>query len=88
MNKLLFLDAISWLSNNRIASSLTRHVLVDIDDVFVGKNRFQTVDVRALIDSQTRLSAMVPGFTYNLGFSGGEFTSEYDKKKLESICTF
>lgn len=73
VNKLLLLDAISWLSNHRIATSLTRHVLVDIDDVFVGKNRFQPDDVRALVESQTRLAAMVPGFTYNLGFSGGEF---------------
>jgi heparan sulfate N-deacetylase/N-sulfotransferase NDST2 len=40
--------------------------------VFVGKNRFQTSDVQALIESQKKLSQMIPGFRYNLGFSGGK----------------
>eukprot|EP00095_Tigriopus_kingsejongensis_P012066 maker-scaffold60_size442463-snap-gene-0.29 protein:Tk12066 transcript:maker-scaffold60_size442463-snap-gene-0.29-mRNA-1 annotation:"heparan sulfate n-deacetylase n-sulfotransferase" len=73
VNILLFLDSLSWLSQNRISISLTRYVLVDIDDIFVGKNRLYPDDVHALIESQTRIRKMVPGFTYNLGFSGGYF---------------
>ncbi|TRY79158.1 hypothetical protein TCAL_07047 [Tigriopus californicus] len=73
VNVLLFLDSLSWLSQNRIAISLTRHILVDIDDIFVGRNRLYPDDVRALIDSQKRIRELVPGFTYNLGFSGGYF---------------
>lgn len=71
VNKLLFLDSLSWLSEGRIAVPLTRYILVDIDDVFVGKNRLLPDDVAALLESQKRLEAMVPGFKYNLGFSGG-----------------
>ena len=73
INRLLFLDALSWVSKGRIAVPLTRYILVDIDDVFVGKNRFLPEDVNALIESQDRLQELVPGFKYNLGFSGGYF---------------
>lgn len=73
INRMLFLDALSWVSGGRIAFSLTRYILVDIDDVFVGKNRFHPEDVNALVKSQGRLREMVPGFRYNLGFSGGQF---------------
>ena len=75
MNKLLFLDSLSWLSRGRIAISLVRYILVDIDDVFVGKNRMLPEDVLALVQSQERLAEMVPGFKYNLGFSGGMLDS-------------
>lgn len=50
-----------------------RYILVDIDDVFVGKKRFLPDDVQALLESQKRLATMVDGFKYNLGFSGGYF---------------
>ncbi len=46
---------------------------MDVDDVFVGKNRFLPSDVDALIESQERLQQRVPGFKYNLGFSGGYY---------------
>ena len=73
INRLLFLDALSWVSRGRIAVPLTRYIMVDIDDVFVGKNRFLPEDVSALIKSQDHLQESVPGFRYNLGFSGGYF---------------
>ena len=73
INRMLFLDALSWVSGGRISVPLTRYILVDIDDVFVGENRFLPEDVSALIKSQERLREIVPGFTYNLGFSGGYF---------------
>ena len=73
INKLLFLDALSWVSRGRITVPLTRYILVDIDDVLVGTNRFHPEDVNALISSQDRLQEFVPGFKYNLGFSGGLF---------------
>ena len=38
INRLLFLDALSWVSRGRIAVPLTRYIMVDIDDLFVGKN--------------------------------------------------
>lgn len=72
VSKLLFLDALSWVSLKRIAIPLTRYILVDIDDIFVGKHRMLPADVDALVQSQERLSRLVPGFRYNLGFSGGE----------------
>jgi heparan sulfate N-deacetylase/N-sulfotransferase NDST2 len=44
-------------------------------------------DVKALVDSQKRLQAMIPGFRYNLGFSGGVFkTGNYDEQVPETFC--
>ncbi len=81
IHKLLFLDAISWLSQGSIKISLTRYVQIDIDDIFVGKNRLLSSDVQALLDSQKRIQKMVPGFKYNLGFSGGVFkTGNYEEQ--------
>lgn len=85
VNKLLFLDSLSWLSKGRIANSLVRYILVDIDDVFVGKNRMLPDDVRALVQSQERLAEMVPGFKYNLGFSGGKVLNMYNNQIRMSL---
>ena len=73
IHKLVFLDALQFLSGLRIDIPLTRHILVDIDDIFTGKNRLTKDDVQALLESQDNLAAMVPGFKYNLGFSGSTF---------------
>lgn len=49
----------------------SRYILIDIDDVFVGRHRFLPQDVEELLKSQQRLATLVDGFKYNLGFSGG-----------------
>ena len=49
LHKLLFTDALHFLSNGLITIPLTRYILVDIDDVFVGSNRLKPGDVEALI---------------------------------------
>ncbi len=56
-------------------------MLVDIDDVFVGKHRLLPEDVDTLLQSQQRLASLVPGFKYNLGFSGGFFLKEGSSKE-------
>jgi len=71
--KLLVLDALNYLSMGEISLPLTRYVLVDIDDIFVGVNRLQKSDVVALEQSQNELSEHISGFHYNLGFSGSYF---------------
>ena len=61
----------------------SKHVFfqIDIDDIFVGKNRLLPSDVDALLESQKRIQKMVPGFRYNLGFSGGVFkTGNYEEQ--------
>lgn len=73
--KLFLLDAMHYLSSGNISLPLTRYIMVDIDDVFVGVTRFTKDDVHALIESQERLDDLVPGFKYNLGFSGSTFGS-------------
>ncbi|CAH1793564.1 unnamed protein product [Owenia fusiformis] len=69
---LLFLDALSFLSHGKFSITLERNILIDIDDIFVGKvgTRMKPADVKALIDSQDRLRRSIPGFHFNLGFSG------------------
>ncbi|XP_041513779.1 bifunctional heparan sulfate N-deacetylase/N-sulfotransferase 3 isoform X1 [Microtus oregoni] len=72
LHKLIFIDAISFLSGKRLTVSLDRYILVDIDDIFVGKEgtRMNTNDVKALLDTQNLLRAQITNFTFNLGFSG------------------
>ncbi|ODM92934.1 Bifunctional heparan sulfate N-deacetylase/N-sulfotransferase [Orchesella cincta] len=75
LNKLLFLDGVSYLSRGRLSISLKRYVLIDIDDIFVGEKgtRLKSTDVEAILDTQERLRNLVPGFRFNLGFSGKYF---------------
>ena len=72
LSKLLLLDALSYLSHGRLAGDLERRILVDVDDIFVGRQgtRMKPADVEAMLASQERLRGMVPGFTFNLGFCG------------------
>jgi len=71
--RLLLLDSLHHLSGGRVSLPLTRYLLVDIDDIFVGTARLVASDVAALLESQGRLRSFIPGFTYNLGFSGKTF---------------
>lgn len=75
LHKLLFLDSLSYLSHGQLSISLTRKILIDIDDIFVGERgtRLKREDVKALLATQTRIAKMVPGFRFNLGFSGKYF---------------
>ncbi|XP_050008482.1 bifunctional heparan sulfate N-deacetylase/N-sulfotransferase 4 isoform X2 [Alexandromys fortis] len=72
LHKLIFIDAISFLSGKRLSLSLDRYILVDIDDIFVGKEgtRMNVKDVKALLETQNLLRTQVANFTFNLGFSG------------------
>lgn len=75
LHKLLFLDSLSYLSHGQLSISLNRMLLIDIDDIFVGEKgtRLKREDVKALLATQHRLLKMVPGFKFNLGFSGKYF---------------
>lgn len=75
LHRLLFLDCLSFLSHGHLSISLNRMILVDIDDIFVGEKgtRLQPDDVQALIATQKRIADIVPGFKFNLGFSGKYF---------------
>ncbi|XP_066488237.1 bifunctional heparan sulfate N-deacetylase/N-sulfotransferase 3 isoform X2 [Tiliqua scincoides] len=72
LHKLIFVDAVSFLTGKRLSLSLDRYILVDIDDIFVGKEgtRMKANDVQALLDTQNLLRAQITNFTFNLGFSG------------------
>ncbi|XP_023213545.1 bifunctional heparan sulfate N-deacetylase/N-sulfotransferase-like [Centruroides sculpturatus] len=47
LHKLLFLDAISYLSHGKLSLPLQRYLLIDIDDIFVGERstRMKPADV-------------------------------------------
>ncbi|XP_062992434.1 bifunctional heparan sulfate N-deacetylase/N-sulfotransferase 4 [Elgaria multicarinata webbii] len=72
LHKLIFIDAVSFLTGKRLTLSLDRYILVDIDDIFVGKEgtRMNVKDVKALLETQILLRTQVANFTFNLGFSG------------------
>nr|CAI5842620.1 unnamed protein product [Callosobruchus analis] len=96
LHRLLFLDSLSYLSHGQLSLSLERKFLVDIDDIFVGEmgTRMRPDDVKALIATQERLSSMVTGFKFNLGFSGKYYhhgNSEEDRGDdlvLENVDKF
>uniref|UniRef100_A0A8C7VU45 Bifunctional heparan sulfate N-deacetylase/N-sulfotransferase 1 n=1 Tax=Oncorhynchus mykiss TaxID=8022 RepID=A0A8C7VU45_ONCMY len=75
LHKLVFVDAVGFLTGKRLSLSLERHLLVDIDDIFVGKEgtRMKVDDVKALLETQRELRNHVPNFTFNLGYSGKFF---------------
>uniref|UniRef100_A0A2Y9D1L4 [heparan sulfate]-glucosamine N-sulfotransferase n=2 Tax=Cellia TaxID=44534 RepID=A0A2Y9D1L4_9DIPT len=75
LHRLLFLDSLSYLSHGQLSLNLERRILIDIDDIFVGEKgtRLKPDDVHALIATQNRIEEMVPGFRFNLGFSGKYF---------------
>ena len=82
----LFLDALWWTSKGKIQLSLTRYMMVDIDDIFTGKNRLRVNEVEAMRKSQQRISKMFDGlssFQYNLGFSGATFKKGPDLDNKE-----
>nr|XP_058908950.1 bifunctional heparan sulfate N-deacetylase/N-sulfotransferase 2 isoform X3 [Kogia breviceps] len=72
LHKLIFVDAVAYLTGKRLCLDLDRYILVDIDDIFVGKEgtRMKVADVEALLTTQNKLRTLVPNFTFNLGFSG------------------
>ncbi|XP_049670918.1 bifunctional heparan sulfate N-deacetylase/N-sulfotransferase 3 isoform X2 [Accipiter gentilis] len=88
--------AISALYATKLRLSLDRYILVDIDDIFVGKEgtRMNTNDVQALLDTQNLLRAQITNFTFNLGFSGKfyhtgtEEEDEGDDLLLRSVDEF
>ncbi|XP_069599864.1 bifunctional heparan sulfate N-deacetylase/N-sulfotransferase 4-like [Ranitomeya imitator] len=96
LHKLIFIDAISFLSGKKLSLSLDRYILVDIDDIFVGKEgtRMNVNDVKALLDTQKLLRTQVANFTFNLGFSGKFFHTgtikedEGDDLLLSSVDEF
>jgi len=51
LHRLLFLDSLSFLSHGKFSSSLERYILVDIDDIFVGKpgTRMKPEDVKVCL---------------------------------------
>uniref|UniRef100_A0AAY4BJQ7 Bifunctional heparan sulfate N-deacetylase/N-sulfotransferase 1 n=1 Tax=Denticeps clupeoides TaxID=299321 RepID=A0AAY4BJQ7_9TELE len=84
LHKLVLVDAVSFLTGKRLSLALDRYLLVDIDDIFVGKEgtRMKVSDVKALLETQNELRAHVPNFTFNLGFSGKFFHAGTDEEDL------
>ena len=78
--KLVFIDALHFLTRGEVSFPLTRYVLVDIDDIFVGAARLVPSDVHAMVKSQEEMTRLVTGFQYNLGFSGKYFKNGGDEE--------
>uniref|UniRef100_A0A8C4SDQ9 [heparan sulfate]-glucosamine N-sulfotransferase n=1 Tax=Erpetoichthys calabaricus TaxID=27687 RepID=A0A8C4SDQ9_ERPCA len=84
LHKLIFVDSIAYLTSKRLCLSLDRYLLVDIDDIFVGKEgtRMKVSDVESLLNAQNKLRNLVPNFTFNLGFSGKFYHTGTDDEDI------
>ncbi|KAK6170363.1 hypothetical protein SNE40_018773 [Patella caerulea] len=89
LHRLILLDSLSILSNGKLSMPLERHIQIDIDDIFVGREgiRMCVDDVEALVTTQEKIRQMVSGFSFNLGFSGryylrGSYEEDAGDKKL------
>ncbi|XP_030047662.1 LOW QUALITY PROTEIN: bifunctional heparan sulfate N-deacetylase/N-sulfotransferase 4 [Microcaecilia unicolor] len=82
LHKVIFVDSVSFLSGKKLSLSLDRYILVDIDDIFVGKEgtRMNANDVKALLETQNVLRTQVTNFTFNLGFSGKFYHTGTEKE--------
>ena len=78
--KVVFIDALHYVTRGEVSFPLTRYVLVDIDDIFVGAARLVPSDVHAMVKSQEEMTRLVTGFQYNLGFSGKYFKNGEDEE--------
>jgi heparan sulfate N-deacetylase/N-sulfotransferase NDST2 len=58
LHRLLFIDALSYLSRGRLSVSLKRYLLIDIDDIFVGEKgtRLRKNDVQVNFSDISRAS--------------------------------
>ncbi|KAF4802738.1 Bifunctional heparan sulfate N-deacetylase/N-sulfotransferase 4 [Turdus rufiventris] len=65
LHKLIFIDAISFLSGKKLTLSLERYILVDIDDIFVGKEgtRMNINDVKVRQELRDPIPDTVSIFT-------------------------
>lgn len=78
LHKLLFVDAVGYLTGRRLSLSLDRFLLVDVDDIFVGKEgtrmKVADVEVRALkrhwiyLPSVIQFILSIPGVKHNVLF--------------------
>ena len=61
LHRPLFLDALSYLSHGKFSIPLERYLLIDIDDIFVGKKgiRMQPDDVKVRIFSYLMLFIVI-----------------------------
>ena len=82
IHKIIFLDCISFLSHDRLSLPLKRYLLIDIDDIFVGETgtRMKRQDVFSLLEAQKKIRSMIPGFRFNLGFSGKYYHKGSDEE--------
>ncbi|XP_055331918.1 bifunctional heparan sulfate N-deacetylase/N-sulfotransferase-like [Paramacrobiotus metropolitanus] len=83
LHKMLFLDAMGYLINGgHQLMPLTRYILIDVDDIFVGRKgtRMNISDVQAMISTMMRWRKTVAGFRFNLGFSGKYFHAGFEEE--------
>ncbi|KAK2560252.1 Bifunctional heparan sulfate N-deacetylase/N-sulfotransferase 4 [Acropora cervicornis] len=83
LHTMLFMDSLEYLSPvSPVAFSRQRYLQIDVDDIFVAKSgiRMKKKDVLEMISEQDRLKQKIPGFKFNLGFSGRGFKQGDDEE--------
>nr|XP_039273995.1 bifunctional heparan sulfate N-deacetylase/N-sulfotransferase 3-like [Styela clava] len=89
LNKILFMDALSYLSHGKLSLPLERYIQIDIDDIFVSAvdTRMTEEDVMELVKFQKDMRKRIQGFNFLLGFTG-KFYQKGNPKENEGDATF
>lgn len=89
LNKILFLDALTYLSHGKLSLPLERYIQIDIDDIFVSAvgTRMNKEDVLELVRFQKDMRKRVQGFNFLLGFTG-KFYQKGTPTEQEGDATF
>ncbi|XP_067935741.1 bifunctional heparan sulfate N-deacetylase/N-sulfotransferase 4-like [Watersipora subatra] len=85
IHKILFLDALSFLTNGAMKMSKTRLIQIDIDDIFLGSStggtKMKAVDALELKNAQSVWREhYVPGFNFYLGFNGKSYKAGLEEE--------
>ncbi|KAK7929652.1 hypothetical protein WMY93_006047 [Mugilogobius chulae] len=89
LHKLILVDAISYLTDRKLSLGLDRHILVDIDDIFVGKEgtRMNAKDVKALLERRNSCAHRSPTLPSTWVSLGNSTTQAQCRRTRAMICS-
>ena len=87
LHKLLFLDALSYLSHGKLSIPLERYLLVDIDDIFVGKKGTRMVAADVQVSGREGASGRLAALIHSCSHAALQSPWTNHPPSLPPLCT-